>query len=438
MVRKNVSENTTGTPRQAYLHRWPVFYGWIILTAGTLGLVMTSPGQTYAVSIFIEHFIRDLSINRTTVSALYTGATLLGSFTLPFWGRLVDRKGSRWTVTLVSFLFGLACIYMGLVQSPLMLGIGFLSIRMLGQGSLGLVSQTVINQWWVRRRGLVMGLSGTLLAVLGMGFFPNLVYWLIAMVGWRFAYPILGMLLIFGMAPLGFMLFRSRPEVYGLYPDNEKPQQDDRGANSQLSAEADWTVKQALRTSVFWIVLFGIASFTMISTGLFFHMVSIFDDRGLAPSVAASVFAPIAISAGLSNLGVGIAMDRWPVKLFIPLGLIIQALSLLMIQFLSGISSAYLFGILLGATNGVFRAVSAIVWPSYFGRSHLGSIYGVTTAAGVLGAALGPLPFGIVRDLWGTYQPTLYVFAGLSVVLSLISLLVKKPQAAEQDSAYQR
>jgi MFS family permease len=88
----------------------------------------------------------------------------------------VDRKGVRPIVALVSLLFGLACIYMALVQNALMLGVGFLFIRMLGQGSLGLVSQTVINQWWVRRRGLVMGISGFFLAVLGMGFFPNLVY----------------------------------------------------------------------------------------------------------------------------------------------------------------------------------------------------------------------------------------------------------------------
>ena len=110
--RKTLRKNT-----QPFTHRWPFFYGWIIVTAGTLGLIMTSPGQTYAVSIFIEHFIHDLSLNRTTVSALYTGATLLGSLTLPFWGRLVDRKGARPVVALVSVLFGLACIYMGLCKT---------------------------------------------------------------------------------------------------------------------------------------------------------------------------------------------------------------------------------------------------------------------------------------------------------------------------------
>ena len=143
----------------------PVYYGWVILLMGTLGMIMTSPGQTYAVSIFIEYFINDLGISRSMVSLLYTIGTLGGSFTLPLVGRQIDRRGPRIMMTLIAFLFGLACIYMGFVGGAIMLGLGFFLIRMLGQGSLGLVSNNVMNQWWVRRRGTVIGLSGMLVAL---------------------------------------------------------------------------------------------------------------------------------------------------------------------------------------------------------------------------------------------------------------------------------
>ena len=57
----------------------PIFYGWIIMAVATFGMIMTSPGQTYAVSIFIDYFITDLGLSRSSVSTLYTVGTLAGS-----------------------------------------------------------------------------------------------------------------------------------------------------------------------------------------------------------------------------------------------------------------------------------------------------------------------------------------------------------------------
>lgn len=412
-----------------FVHRWPVFYGWIVMLAGSLGLVMTSPGQTYTVSIFIEYFIQDLSISRSAVSTLYSLGTLAGSLTLPLWGRQIDRHGSRKMVVIIAFLFGLACIYMGFVQNILMLGVGFFAIRMLGQGSLGLVSQTVLNQWWVRKRGMIMGLSGLILAVLGMGAFPNLVHYLISILGWRMTYPILGAILILGMVPVGYLLFRNRPEDYGLQPDGAAVElgQSEAEVASIPERDLDWTLKEALHTRVFWVLLVSWASFTMMSTGQFFHMVSIFQDQGLASTVAASVFVPIALATATANLLGGIAIDRVSVKYLLAIALVFQALSLWRIQSLDSTVSVYAFGMLLGVTGGLFQAIGAVVWPAFYGRRHLGSIYGFASAAGVLGAALGPLPFGIVRDVLGSYQLILYAASALSLLLSLLSLTVQKP-----------
>jgi MFS transporter, OFA family, oxalate/formate antiporter len=409
--------------------RSPIFYGWIIMLAGTFGIIMTGPGQTYTVSIFIEYIIQDLGISRTLVSTLYSVGTLVGSFSLPFWGRQIDRRGSRQMVVIISILFGLACIYMGFIENAFMLGLGFIFIRMLGQGSLGLVSQNVINQWWLRKRGMIMGISGLIMALLGMGVFPSLVYMLISTFEWRVAYGVLGLALLFLMAPVGFFFFRNRPEDYQLSPDGMKTVDngDDLSSGATGHLEENWTLKEAMQTRAFWTLLIGLASFGMLSTGLFFHLVSIFEDRGLNPSVAASVFVPVALAAALANLAGGVLTDRVPIRFLLAFGLLLQAMSLVMAQFLQGTGTAFLFGIILGATNGVSRAVGTVVWPSYFGRENLGSILGFTAAAGVVGAALGPLPFGFVRDVVGSYQLVLFTSAGICILLSVIALTVRKP-----------
>ena len=167
------------------VRRTPFFYGWVILLAGSFGMIMSSPGQTYTISIFIEHFIADLGVSRGMVSAFYMAGTLTASLGLPFVGRQIDLRGPRLMVGIIAVALGLSCIYMGLIQAGWMLLIGFVLLRLLGQGSISLVSTYVINQWWVRRRGTILGISGVLVAAFGLAGFPNLVNWLIPQIGWR-------------------------------------------------------------------------------------------------------------------------------------------------------------------------------------------------------------------------------------------------------------
>ena len=167
------------TERSRLVHGCPIYYGWVIFVVAIIGMVMTSPGQTDSVSIFIEHFINDLGLSRSVVSTLYTVATLIASVSLPFIGRQIDRRGHRAMVGVITVAFALALVYMGQVRGAAMLGIGFVAIRTLGQGSLELVSTNLLNQWWVRRRGMIIGIAGVLGGPLA-GTFPNLIHALIS------------------------------------------------------------------------------------------------------------------------------------------------------------------------------------------------------------------------------------------------------------------
>ncbi len=409
------------------VNRSPVFYGWIIMLVGTLGLIMTSPGQTYAVSIFIEYFINDLGISRGWVSTLYTAGTLIGSFALPLVGRQIDRRGARLMMSIVAILFGLACIYMGFVVNALMLGLGFVAIRMLGQGSLSLISQNVINQWWVQRRGLMMGISGVLVALLGVGGFPNLINWLIPIYGWRVTYALLGMLLLIIMVPIALTFVRNSPEQYGLQPDGIMSTFTRDESTKPVLAEEDWTLSEATRTPIFWVFVVGIASISMLSTGLYFHMVSIFNDNGLTSTIAASVFVPVAVTTAIVNLGSGALANRIPLRLMLATALFLQVMALIMAQFLQGIELAFLYGIILGAIGGLNHIVNSVSWAKYFGRKYLGSITGVTTTILIAGSALGPMPLGIARDMLGSYNTTLTVTAIIPLMLGIASFFVNRP-----------
>ncbi len=268
----------------------PFFYGWVILVVGTIGIAMMGPSQTFTISVFIDYFIRDLGISRANISLLYGLATFAASLFLPLIGRLVDRYGPRLTTPLIALGLGLAAMGAALVQGMVTLLIGLLALRFLGFGSLQLVSNNLIAQWFIRRRGRVMGLAGLSLPI-GLVIFPALSQTLIEQFGWRWALVLLGLLVWLVMLPVSLLFFKDRPEIYGLQPDGDTPALlSPVGARDAEGSERNWTLAEARRTGVFWLFGAGMTVLTMILAGLVFHQVSLFEVRGLSRETAVSAF----------------------------------------------------------------------------------------------------------------------------------------------------
>lgn len=414
--------------KHSIVHKTPFYYGWVITAVGMLGLVMTSPGQTYAVSIFIERIITDLGISRSLVSTLYTVATLAGSLALPFIGRWIDVKGPRFMMVTISLLLGLACIYMGFVQGAIMLIFGFLTIRMFGQASLTLVVQNTINQWWDRRRGRMMGFAGLSKAILGMGGFPLLINFLIPELGWRYTFGVLGLIVLFVMVPAALMFVRNRPENFGLKPDGDTSGSDDtQNQKSTLESRHQYTRGEAIKTPAFWILALGVATIAMLLTAVTFHIVSIFKDQGLNSTVAATTYVPIAVATALFNFTSGFLVEHLRIKYLMASSLFAMATALILTNFLTGTYMAILMGAILGSSAGLMSTVNGVGWAHYYGRLYLGSITGITSTILIAGSSLGPLPFGFARDLTGSYNTVIWLSAIWPLVLGIATLFIKRP-----------
>jgi MFS family permease len=295
----------------------------------------------------------------------------------------------------------------------------------------------VINQWWIRRRGLVTGLAGIGISLFGIGGFPNLIQQLINRYDWRLTYVILGVLVAVILVPLALFLIRDNPESVGLEPDGFGA---DKGLNplvelagadktvNDIALEDNWTRAEAIRTVPFWVLSISGMSIAMLSTGLFFHLVSIFTDNGFSFDVAVVVIIPAAISTAVFNIIGGFLSDRIDVRFVMALSLLIMATALISAPVMNTLFLATVFGIMLGGLGGLSRVVNAVVWANYFGRKHLGSISGLATTILVLGAALGPMPVGIARDMLGNYNLILPLLAVIPLILALATVLFgKKP-----------
>ena len=85
------------------VQRVPLFYGWIVVVVGTIGVLCSAPGQTVGVSVFTDHLMAATRLTRVQLSLTYLVGTLAGAFLLPRAGRIYDRLGSRTMTVLTAF-----------------------------------------------------------------------------------------------------------------------------------------------------------------------------------------------------------------------------------------------------------------------------------------------------------------------------------------------
>ena len=423
-------EPPVSTSQQPWVSRLPFFYGWVILVVAGFAGFVSGPGQTYGVSVFIDPIIEDTGWSRTLVAGLYTAGSLTAATTMVFVGRLLDRFGARIMLMVIGTLFGFALLGMSAVNEPIHLYAGFAAIRTLGQGSLTLVSTTLVAIWFVRLRGRVMALYSLGMAA-SQAVFPPLIHLLTSNMEWRSAWMVLAVL-VWGVVILPSMvLVRRSPESVGLLPDGGSVAI--REASSQESPqhipfEVNWTLSEVFHTRSFWLLIFAGSSQSLISTALVFHHVSVMGSRGLDPGVAASVLSVLAPLSLVGMFSAGFLSDKIPNRYLLAVGQIILAAAMLWIMVISSDWQAFVYGGMLGLAGGLMMTTNSVIWANYFGRRHLGSIRGVVVTSMVAFAALGPLPFGMLFDLTANYTSAVLVFLALPALCAAAALLAPPPQ----------
>ncbi|HEY0649068.1 MFS transporter [Phenylobacterium sp.] len=398
----------------------PFEYGWIILGAGALGAFMTTPGQTVGVSAFFDPIIQDLGASRSAAAAAYAIGTLLGILPTPFVGHWIDRHGVRLAAFVVGTALAAACAGMALVRNALELTLAFALLRGAAVGGLTLLSQHVINLWFVRQRGVAAAavVGGT---ALGGVIFPLAIEALLPWLGWRTIYVALGGVTAFLVVPLLVLLFRDRPETFGLRPDLTSTSKLERSS----VAEPRVTLGQAMRTRTFWVLTTAGFLSNMVGTALLLHQVSILTVGGLERGAAVALLAPMAAVQAIAIPASGYLIDRVGVRRLLPLFLIALAAAAAFAATAHTAIGGWAYAVALGAALGSLNTAQAAGYAEAFGRSNMGSIRGVGFLAAVLGAAVGPLPPVWSLALSGRYDVALWLFAGASGVAAAAAFAMR-------------
>jgi MFS family permease len=291
-----------------------------------------------------------------------------------------------------------------------------------------LSSANLVAQWFSRKRGFAASLMGLGFSA-SVALHPPFAQWLIDQVGWREAWFWLGIATWAFYLPLVYFLVQNKPEDIGLRPDGAGTA-DDTSPGRPSDADIGLTSKQALRTPAFWIIAISLATFSMLVTALFFYQVSIFRTQGLSGQEAARIFPISAVTMVCFMPVFGWLLDRLPTKPLFAGAMLLMSGAMIALVFAHSLAGAVIYAVIFGLNNAATHGLIGYVWPRFFGRKHLGSIQGTATTILVIGASIGPLPFGATYDATGSYQLALLTLALLPVLCAVAILLMRPPDLA--------
>ena len=377
------------------------------------------------VALFIKPMGEDLGWS----VAVFGWAQMAGMITIivsgPFLGQLIDRYGPRILVPFAALFGGLAVSTLAFVGFPWQMILIFGFVGLIGLGQAGeLYGNVVISKWFVRKRGRALGIGFALITI-GLVIFMPLTQWLIDEVGWANTWFILGLSGPAVVVPLAIIFLRRQPEDIGLLPDGEKRslEESEESRGEPELEEQSWTRSEAIRTPVFWVMVFGfgIAGFATSIQAVF--RIPHFVERGIDAQLVAWAVSADAIAAGICAAFIaGRLSDRFSPRYMAMFGFLILINAAVFTLIGDTISDLFIAYLSFGIAMAFIMVAQNVLWANIFGRAHLGSIRGVTIPLIMLISATAFPITGYIRDEVGEYTPVWWISAaGLVLAFTIIS-----------------
>ena len=167
-----------------------------------------------------------------------------------------------------------------------------------------------LNQWFHRRRALAISILAAVASLGGLALIPTMNL-LIDKAGLRWGLIASGGFYAVILLPLCYW-FRNRPEDMGLLPDGAtRPPPARPGSAAARRETRDYTVREALRTQAYWLLLVGAGLRQMATLGILISLFPILvDDKGMSTQMAANLLGAMSAINFVSRLAMGYMGDR--------------------------------------------------------------------------------------------------------------------------------
>ena len=404
----------------------PFYYGWVVLLSVGTSAIVRNAAASLMIGVFIASMNTELGWSRTLIAGAASVGGLAASIASVPAGWIVDKYKTQIVLSISVLLLGIATISLSWVTTPLAFYIAYGLGRVLFNSTFQIGSSVCISRWFVKYRGRATGLLFSFHSI-GMLAFPLLAWTIIQWYDWRSAWLVIGILVLTLSLPFTLLFVAHRPEDLGLLPDGDSSDTHNNDPEESFVEEVSWTLGQAAKTKVLWILAASGGILFLLQSGMNVHQAALITDKGLAPWVAIMGVSCNAIFTGIGSIIWGRILEFMPAKYAYSLDAITLGLVLGLFTLIQGPISVFVLSSLFGFAIAGILCIPPVTYANYFGRNNLGKIRGVTEPFISLGQAIGALTSGIIFDVYHSYDVALLSYCVLGLIAGVSFLVIKKP-----------
>ena len=404
---------------------------WLLIPLGMT--ILLCLGSVYSWSIFRTPLEKELGISSAQSLLPYTFALVAYAATMPIAGFYIVRIGPRLTTAIGGIIVGLGYILSSFATQIGVLVLTYGVIAGIGVGIVYGVPMVVAARWFPDKKGLAVGLT-----IVGFGLSPLITAPLAnQLITTHTVRPTLRILGITFIAIIGAIAW-----VMKLPPNDWQPQRGQSGSGLGAIANAKPLVTLPYPPSLFRSRSFyGLWICYAIGTVVGLSAIGISSPVGeeiiqISPRVAASSVSLFALFNGISRPLFGWLSDRFkPHYIAIFSYTLILIACVLMANVQTGQVATYLIAFcLFWFCLGGWLAMAPTITLRFFNPEQYAQNYGIVFTAYGVGALIGTLVTGRIRDLFGTYNYVFYPMAFLAMIGIITALLLLKRERTIEQS----
>ncbi|WP_246537696.1 MFS transporter [Saccharopolyspora endophytica] len=401
---------------------------WSIAVVAFIALVGAAAFRS-APGVLMDPLHREFGWPHGLISAAVSLNLLLFGLTAPFAAALMVRFGVRRVTTSALLLVGVGSGLTVFMTEPWQLILCWGLLVGLGTGSMALAFvSTVVDRWFVARRGLVSGVL-TAGSATGQLVFLPVEAMLVESRGWRAASLTITTAALL-VAVIVWLVMREHPRdlgvsAYGATGDEPEPSQE-RGNPAVIAVR---TLAEAARTPAFWLLAGGFAICGASTNGLVnTHFVPAAHDHGMPTTMAAGLLALIGVFDVLGTVASGYLTDKINPRVLLAVYYTLRGASLFVLP--------QLFAPTPGAEMVMFVVFYGLDWVATVPptmalcREHFGPkasvVFGWVFASHQVGAAAVAGGAGLIRDHFGDYALAWYGSGLLCLLATAFSVSIRR------------